>query len=634
MSKNMKILLIVFGIIVGLFIALIVLASVLITPERVRETVVPLAEDALNRKVELGSIDVSLLSGISLQDMAVQRRDGQGQFISAEKVVLRYSLLALLMLKVEVDEINLVKPNIEIIRKADGSFNFSDLTESDGDTMSPTEKSYSGESSSINLLVSRVNITDGRLLFVDYTVKGTPGRHEIKAFNLKANNVSTNQKFPLDLSADWNGNSLGLAGQVDLQETGADVDLRFNKIKIHVSGGMKGDKIRGSLQLSKTTFADIISSIPTEYDPGLTDFDLKGNIALNLDLDNDTVKTTGFVIDINGQVVKIDLDAANLYATPIKVNFKANSVSLDVDKMIPATTRQQDQTSASTAQKSSDEVGPFDIPLDLDGEAHIGKVIYQGIPVTDLMLKINLRKNMLWVENLSTLIAGGQFRKTATVNLGVKGLKYSTEIDLKGVQGAAIIKMLKPELAESVAGLVGGEFRLSGAGTLPDTAKKKLTGQGAIRLADGKLQKIPALNSVAALLGVSELREVVLDDGNIGFAVKNGQVSIDSNISGPTTRLDTTGQVGLDGGLDLRSKMSLSPELGGRLHEQGKMVRYLGNENGWTTVPLRIKGSYDNPDVGLDSKGLKKQAEKAVQKEVQRKLEQELNKKLKGLFGN
>ena len=241
---------------------------------------------------------------------------------------------------------------------------------------------------------------------------------------------------------------------------------------------------------------------------------------------------------------------------------------------------------------------------------------------------------MLRVENLSTSIAGGLFRKKATVNLGVKGLKYSTEIDLKGVQGATIIKMLKPELSESVVGLIGGEFRLSGSGTLPGTVKKKLTGQGVIRIADGKLQKIPALNSVAALLGVNELREVVLDDGNIEFTVKNGQVSINSKMMGPTTRLATTGQVGLDGGLDLRSKMSLSPELGGRLHEQGKLVRYLGNENGWTTVPLRVKGSYDSPDVGLDSKGLKKQAEKAVKKEVQRKLEKELNRKLKGLFGN
>ena len=172
MSKSKKIILIVLGTLVGLFIALIVLASVLITPERVRETVVPLAEDALNRKVELGSIDVSLFSGISLQDMTVQRRDGKGQFISAEKVVLRYSLLALLMLKVEVDEINLVKPNIEIIRKADGSFNFSDLTDSDGATKSSAAKASSGESASIDIVVSKVGITDGRLLFVDYTVKG------------------------------------------------------------------------------------------------------------------------------------------------------------------------------------------------------------------------------------------------------------------------------------------------------------------------------------------------------------------------------------------------------------------------------------------------------------------------------
>ena len=73
MTKTKKIVLAVLGLLATLFVALIILANILITPERVRDTVLPLAEDALDRKVELGGIDVSLFSGISLQAVAVQK---------------------------------------------------------------------------------------------------------------------------------------------------------------------------------------------------------------------------------------------------------------------------------------------------------------------------------------------------------------------------------------------------------------------------------------------------------------------------------------------------------------------------------------------------------------------------------
>jgi AsmA protein len=197
-----------------------------------------------------------------------------------------------------------------------------------------------------------------------------------------------------------------------------------------------------------------------------------------------------------------------------------------------------------------------------------------------------------------------------------------------------VVGLFKPDLAESVTGALGGEMKLSGAGTLPDTVKKKLTGNGVFRLVDGKLQSIPALDAAAALMKVGELREIVIDDGSVRFTIKDGQVTIDSKMTGPTTRLTTSGQVGLDGLLNLRSALALSPELGGNLREQGTLSRYLGDEKGWTTVPLRIKGSYDSPDVGLDSKGLKKQAEKTVKKEVQKSIEKELQRGLQKLFGN
>ncbi len=634
MTKKKKMILGVLGLVAVLFVTLIVVASVLITPERVRQTVVPLAEDALGRKVELGEIKASIFSGISLQDMAVLQKSGQGTFVSAEKVVLRYSLMALLMFRVEVDEITLVKPRIEIVRNKDGSYNFSDLTETDKPKSASDDTSVVTDNGSIDLLISAISISDGLLLYVDNSVKGKPERHEVANFNLTATDVSTSQEFPVDLSADWNGHAIGLNGKVNLRESGVEVETRFNKLKMAVSGSMKSGKLKATLKLPETSFADIDVSVPKEYSPDLTGQNFQGSVKVDINIDDDVLEASGLVVKVNEQVVRAELGVQNLYGQPVQVDFKVTSDSFVVDKLIQADTRVVSESEASRVEPAPSEVGPFDIPLLMNGEVRIGKAVYNGIPLNDLLLKVSLKENILRIENLQAAIAGGLFKKRGRVNLGVKGLTYSTEIELKGVQGNEMVQLVKPELAESVQGLLGGELQLSGGGTLPETIKKKLSGKGSLRLANGKLQSIPALDATAALLDVGELREIVLDDGHINFTVKDGQLNLNSKINGPKTRFVTDGQVSLDGKLNLRSQLALSPELGGRLHEKGKLARYLGDEQGWTTVPLRIKGSYDGPDVGLDSKGLKKQAEKAVKKEVQKSLEKELQRGLKKLFGN
>ncbi len=634
MTKRTKIVMIVLGCVAALLVALIVLAKVLITPERVRATVIPLAEEALDRKVELGAIDVSLFSGISLNDLAVREKGGDGDFVAADKVVLRYSLLALLMLRVEVDEIALVRPRIAIVRSPDGSFNFSDLVGSDN-TASPAESSPSSATATpIALHVSKISIVDGAVHYNDLSVKGNPQRHEVSAFNLAASDVSLARKFPLEVSAVWNGNTLGLKGDVDLPQTAAAVEVVFNRIKAEVAGGMTGDKIVASVNLPKTTFADLIGSVPKEYAPDLSGIPLEGNLAFGLKMDGDVVKTNGFAVEINGQKITADLVASRLFDKIVKVDVKVGSDALELDRLIPPASDSGKSASAPPATGTQEEIGPFDIPVELTGEVRVGKMVFNQIPIQDLTLTMTLRKNIFQVENLSAMFADGKVHKTAKVDLGVKGLSYTAEVDLKGVEGGALVRMLKPGLSGSLEGVLGGEMKISGAGTVPDTMKKKLTGNGVFQLANGKLQSIPALDSIAALLGVNELRQIVLDDGKVNFTIKDGQVIVDSRIEGPKTRATTAGQVGLDGRLDLRSSLALSPELGGRLREQGSLSRYLGDEQGWTTVPLRIKGAYDSPDVGLDSREMKKQAETAVKKEVQKSLEKELGKGLKKLFGN
>ena len=108
MPRLVKIILGVVGLLIALLVVIGVLIKVELTPERVRETVIPLAEEKLQRKVEVGEIRIGLFSGVSLDDLKVMQRDGSEEFVSARALSLSYKLWPLLTGKIVVDEVSAI----------------------------------------------------------------------------------------------------------------------------------------------------------------------------------------------------------------------------------------------------------------------------------------------------------------------------------------------------------------------------------------------------------------------------------------------------------------------------------------------------------------------------------------------
>lgn len=228
-----KIVAITGGIIVGLGIlaaVLLVAAKLLITPERVKKTVLPLAEKSLNRRVTLGDIHIRLFSGISIENLQVKMREGEQDLVAAESLVLRYRLWPLLKKRVIIDEVRVEKPQVRIIREPDGTFNFSDLLEqgrpvSAGDKAPPPE---TGGGMGIDLLVSRVRISDGEIRFTDRSVGPEPFSYPVSRFHLSAQNISLQGAFPVDIRARLDEASLGVTASVDPAKGDIEADIRLD----------------------------------------------------------------------------------------------------------------------------------------------------------------------------------------------------------------------------------------------------------------------------------------------------------------------------------------------------------------------------------------------------------------------
>ena len=85
MNKLTKITAAIALVVASLTVLLFVLAKIVITPERVKQTVLPIAESSLQRKIEMGAISVSIFSGIELHDLTIYESDGSTVFMKTDQ---------------------------------------------------------------------------------------------------------------------------------------------------------------------------------------------------------------------------------------------------------------------------------------------------------------------------------------------------------------------------------------------------------------------------------------------------------------------------------------------------------------------------------------------------------------------
>lgn len=248
MRKPLKILAIVGIVLVVLVVALIVVAHLLVTPERVRAFVLPKAEAALGRRITLEEIEVNLFSGIALDRLVVMEKDGREAFLAADRVLLRYRLWPLLFRRVVVDEVRLEQPRIRFERLPDGTFNFSDLLQRKK-AVEATPPPEGGGGAPVDLLVSEIALTKGEILFVDQRAGGgEPYRLQATAVELSASDISLREAFPVRAEARVNEGTIAVEGEINPQAKEGKVQADVAGLELAAFSPYFADKIPGQLK--------------------------------------------------------------------------------------------------------------------------------------------------------------------------------------------------------------------------------------------------------------------------------------------------------------------------------------------------------------------------------------------------
>ncbi len=261
MNKTLKIVLIV----VGVLIVLVLVAPFLISVNQFRPTIEEKASAALGRKVQLGNISLSLISG-SLSAEALSIGDdpkfSSAPFLTAKSLNVGVEMMPLIFSKtLNVTGVTIASPQVTLLHNAAGQWNYSSLGASAAKAKAkeaPAEKP-SPTAGAAEVSVKKLTLSDGSII-VGST--NSPKRSTYGHVNVTASDVSLASKFPVtvtaDLPADGKFKLDGTFGPVDE----ADTALTPLNAKLNVTG----------LNLASTGFLDSSAGLG-----GIVDLD--GNLS-------------------------------------------------------------------------------------------------------------------------------------------------------------------------------------------------------------------------------------------------------------------------------------------------------------------------------------------------------------------
>jgi AsmA protein len=225
----------------GLLLALLLVVPHFVDLGRFKRAYLPRVEDALNRRLDVGEVRLSLVPTPSIRLSHLKVFDTEAYagntFFSAEQVRLRLRFWPLLKGRFEVSELVLDKPIFNLLRQPDGTFNYSDIASKKASAAGQrqakkrAEEPKAAESSAAPLLIpGNLSIRNGQ---VNLIAKGRAPVN-VKGIDLSLREFSSAAPFPFKVSFSYPGlKTVSLDGELGYQEEKALLELKNSRLKIY-----------------------------------------------------------------------------------------------------------------------------------------------------------------------------------------------------------------------------------------------------------------------------------------------------------------------------------------------------------------------------------------------------------------
>lgn len=235
----MKRILTIVGAAFGLLILILILIPLLVSANTFRPKLESMASQALGRKVQIGNLGFSLLSGSLRADnlsIADDPRFSQSPFLTATSLKIGVKIWPLITSKqLEVTGITIEKPVVHLISNSANQWNYSTLATTGNSA--PSQPNSQGAN---NLTVAALDVNHGEVTMMAAGAK-TPSVYSNVQMGTK--NFSLTSPFPVTLSMDLPGGgtmklngTVGPVNSTDATLTPVEADVHVDSFDIAKSG--------------------------------------------------------------------------------------------------------------------------------------------------------------------------------------------------------------------------------------------------------------------------------------------------------------------------------------------------------------------------------------------------------------
>jgi uncharacterized protein involved in outer membrane biogenesis len=329
-----KTLIVVAGVVVVLVLALVAFVT-LFNADKYRPQVQAELQKKLNRPVAIGKLGLKLFPlSVDLQDVSIGESPAYSSsqpFATAKNLYVSVGLFSLLRGDISVKSLRVAQPQVQLIRNAQGVWNFSTIGSETGAGQNRTSTGapsggnpQAQESSQAPLSLDDIRITDGRVTVVDHTPGQLSGVYD--HIDLDLNGYAPHKRFSTRLDAHLPGQGRQLIS----------LDAQVGPIP---QGKNETVPVDGTIELTEVSLSGIQKFLKTSIPPG-TDTVASGKADIktengtysgkgNLKLDNTRINGIGLDKEIQANY-DIRADTAHDLIQIRSANLKLGSTPLSV----------------------------------------------------------------------------------------------------------------------------------------------------------------------------------------------------------------------------------------------------------------------------------------------------------------
>jgi AsmA protein len=220
MKKILKIV----AIVAAVLVVVVLVAPFFIPVDQFRSIIEEQASAALGRKVQLGNISLSLISGsLSAENLSIgdDPKFSSAPFLTAKSLNVGVEMMPLIFSKsLNVTAVTIASPQVTLLHNPAGVWNYSSLGASAPKAKAKAPEKLSPRAGAAEVSVKKLSLSDGTII-VGST--NSQKRSTYDHVSVAASDVSLTSKFPVTVTADLPGGGKfkldGMFGPVDQEDT-------------------------------------------------------------------------------------------------------------------------------------------------------------------------------------------------------------------------------------------------------------------------------------------------------------------------------------------------------------------------------------------------------------------------------